>query len=470
MGASPYPLAGEVARRRRGRAPARRIRRRGASGLAEDGASLDATGTRRSTASNWSIRTRAGACTWSTAAGGRNSTLLRALFTYPVRAERNDWQLADRFARARRPVGTRCSRGAASSAWRASTRMRSSCCVDDDAGNSRYSLPVPGYESSFRALSVHVRPAAPLTGDAAADARSGPEGHSRAASCTRPSTRGRRHRRSSSRQRTARAPLMQGETLAAGGPVVAARAEQRAGRLSDDRLAGTARSLQRQRSSATSRVDATDERTGGLPRRDSRSAIAPSAPPWLISNPIYVSAHRSNPRRQQLPRSGRRARCRSSTVAARLAGRRESDATSLSRDRRRPDDRREWSCGCDTASPGGSPVGQFAGAAVETAHGVRDYDRVAFTIRAEHPMRLSIQVRARSAERAAGALAAFDLRRCHRRASDRVASTTCGRSASRTRRAPCPKTSAPSCSSSTRRTASPARRDGSGSRTCRLEK
>ena len=43
---------------------------------------------------------------------------------------------------------------------------------------------------------------------------------------------------------------------------------------------------------------------------------------------------------------------------------------------------------------GGSAVGQFAGAAVETAHGVRDYDRVAFTIRAEHPMRLAIQVRA----------------------------------------------------------------------------
>jgi hypothetical protein len=43
---------------------------------------------------------------------------------------------------------------------------------------------------------------------------------------------------------------------------------------------------------------------------------------------------------------------------------------------------------------GGSPVGQYAGAAVETAHGVHDYDRVGFSIRAEHPMRLSIQVRA----------------------------------------------------------------------------
>ena len=41
---------------------------------------------------------------------------------------------------------------------------------EDDAGDSRYSLPVPGYDASFRVLSVHVRPDSPLTGDAAADA------------------------------------------------------------------------------------------------------------------------------------------------------------------------------------------------------------------------------------------------------------------------------------------------------------
>src|SRR5262249_38325999 len=42
--------------------------------------------------------------------------------------------------------------------------------LEDNAGNARYSLPVPGYASSFGALAVHVRPGAPLTGDAAADA------------------------------------------------------------------------------------------------------------------------------------------------------------------------------------------------------------------------------------------------------------------------------------------------------------
>lgn len=40
-----------------------------------------------------------------------------------------------------------------------------------DPTGSGYSLPIPGYESTFRALSVHITPDRPLTGDAAADGR-----------------------------------------------------------------------------------------------------------------------------------------------------------------------------------------------------------------------------------------------------------------------------------------------------------
>lgn len=39
-----------------------------------------------------------------------------------------------------------------------------------DPGDSRYSIPLPSYEASFRTMSVHVRPDRPLTGDAAQDA------------------------------------------------------------------------------------------------------------------------------------------------------------------------------------------------------------------------------------------------------------------------------------------------------------
>src|SRR4029077_9626582 len=38
-------------------------------------------------------------------------------------------------------------------------------------GDSRYALPFPGYEASFRTLSIHVKADRPLSGDAAADAR-----------------------------------------------------------------------------------------------------------------------------------------------------------------------------------------------------------------------------------------------------------------------------------------------------------
>ena len=40
----------------------------------------------------------------------------------------------------------------------ASTRTRGSALRSADPGDSRFALPFPGYESSFRTLSVHVRP------------------------------------------------------------------------------------------------------------------------------------------------------------------------------------------------------------------------------------------------------------------------------------------------------------------------
>ena len=40
-----------------------------------------------------------------------------------------------------------------------------------DPGDSRYALPFPSYEASFRVLSIHVRPDRPLSGEAAGDAR-----------------------------------------------------------------------------------------------------------------------------------------------------------------------------------------------------------------------------------------------------------------------------------------------------------
>src|SRR5205814_706120 len=43
---------------------------------------------------------------------------------------------------------------------------------------------------------------------------------------------------------------------------------------------------------------------------------------------------------------------------------------------------------------GGAPVGQVAALAFDTPRGLAAYDRLSFTIRAEHPMRISVQLRA----------------------------------------------------------------------------
>src|SRR4029453_10433059 len=41
--------------------------------------------------------------------------------------------------------------------------------LQDDPVDPRYALPLPGYEASFRVMSIRVRPERPMTGDAAAD-------------------------------------------------------------------------------------------------------------------------------------------------------------------------------------------------------------------------------------------------------------------------------------------------------------
>jgi hypothetical protein len=48
---------------------------------------------------------------------------------------------------------------------------------------------------------------------------------------------------------------------------------------------------------------------------------------------------------------------------------------------------------------GGAPAGQFVGFIYNMPAGTAAYDRVSFTARAEHPMRVSVQLRAENGER-----------------------------------------------------------------------
>ena len=129
--------------------------------------------TRRSTASSSSIPTRAGGSASRRRPGPRGAadacSQRSARLSRSARPKRSP--AADR---ADRRSPTQWSRLAARAACRrrspAPTRTRSSRSGDERPGDNRCSLPIPSYESSFRTLSVHVRPERPLTGDAAADA------------------------------------------------------------------------------------------------------------------------------------------------------------------------------------------------------------------------------------------------------------------------------------------------------------
>src|SRR5439155_20131759 len=94
--------------------------------------------------------------------------LVEALFSYPIRP-------AESIANLIQPVGVRYQ-------WEALARRRRVVTIagidaharlarrNGDPVDNRFSVPLPGYEASFRTLSVHVRPERALTGDASADA------------------------------------------------------------------------------------------------------------------------------------------------------------------------------------------------------------------------------------------------------------------------------------------------------------
>ena len=70
------------------------------------------------------------------------------------------------------PAGQRSTRAAARGRDRRRRRAREARArAAPIPATARIALPLPGYESSFRVLSVHVKPERPFSGDAAADAR-----------------------------------------------------------------------------------------------------------------------------------------------------------------------------------------------------------------------------------------------------------------------------------------------------------
>ncbi len=260
-----------------------------------------------------------------------------------------------------------------------------------DPSDNGYWLPLPSYEASFRTLSVHVRPERPLSGDAAADAavlmRALREGHLYTAidglaspatfEFTATNTHGTVH---------------EGNELGAGGPVTL--------RVRSNAPPEFTTTIWKDGSMLT--TDHHDQdftfQTSDAPavyRADIGAVTSSGTIAWITSNPIYIRAAQPGARPPTRPPAVSASPLFDGRTGS--GWRVEHDASSLAAlDVAPAVDRTELRLRYGLG--GGTVAGQFAALVVDTPSGVAPNDRVAFTVRAEHPMRIAVQLRAPNAE------------------------------------------------------------------------
>jgi hypothetical protein len=267
----------------------------------------------------------------------------------------------------------------------------------NDPVDTRFALPLPGYESSFRVLSIRVRPERSLTGDAAADG----------AMVMRAIRAGRLYTAldgiatppffeftATNAQGTAR----DGERLAAGGPVTL--------RVKSNAPSGFATTVwngtrivgsEHREQEFTVPLPGGDPavywveiRAPGRPRGAWGGRTTVTSLPWIRSNPIYV--------RSAEPPGSLPARPAATVREALFNGRTtdgwraEHDPISLAVVEPAPvvggaELRLRYGLA------GGESPGRVAALACDTPRGIAGHDRLALTLRAERPMRISIQLR-----------------------------------------------------------------------------
>jgi hypothetical protein len=251
---------------------------------------------------------------------------------------------------------------------------------DVEPGDNRFTLPLPGYESSFRTISTHVRLEQPLSGDAAADAalvlaalRDGRLYTVVDALATPPSF----EFSATAREKT----VHQGGELPADGPVRL--------RVRSNAPSGFTATVWE-----GSRVLAADRQDGDFTllapegpavyRVEIRATNRPGRPLWILSNPIYV---------------GLRAKVTDDVWEAE-----EWSGPSLF-----PSDPFGWSTESDSSSNvdldvegddmrlrysiGSDPTVHPRVAIAAPPRPLVPHDRVSVTMRADRPMRVSVQLR-----------------------------------------------------------------------------
>ena len=261
-----------------------------------------------------------------------------------------------------------------------------------DPDDSRYALPFPSYESSFRVLSIRVRPDSPFSGDAAGDAaivmRAIRAGHLYMAAdavATPPSF-----------EFTATNDLgtvYEGDQLGIGGPVtLRVRSNAPQGFTTIVWSGASVLGVEHHEQDFSVQAPAEPAVYSVEIRAPARRGASSSEPPlpWIRSNAIYIRDPGGEP-----PPVARAPATASEPIfdGRTTAGwRAEHDPTSLAALEVAP-----TIGGAELrfryGLAGGAAPGRVVTLAFDTPRGTESYDRLGLTLRAEHPMRISLQLR-----------------------------------------------------------------------------
>jgi hypothetical protein len=394
MAASPYPLGGEA------RDVVEDVKRLGGFGIvAHPDSPKDELRWRDWTAPFDAVeivnldtawRQRAAGTSWRQKLG-----LAARLFSYPIRPAESIaslvqpstiWERWATLATRRHLVTLPGADAHARVGWR----------TTGDPAAGGVSAPLPSYVASFQALSLHVRAERALTGNAGVDARmiirAIRAGHAYSAIEGAASP--------SSFEFTAtneHGTVHEGDELSAAGPLTLHVRSNAPPGFTTTVWNGTAMVSgdhhEQDFSVQVPPQDNAGNAGNGVYRTEIRATGRFEALPWIISNPIYV----------RIPAPDTSVRPTASPLTTSLAlfdGRSlagwtvEQDATSLGAvevvetgTTRQPALR--WRFGLAS----GGLAGQFVALVSDLPHGAAPGDRVAFTARAERPMRLSVQLR-----------------------------------------------------------------------------
>jgi hypothetical protein len=256
-------------------------------------------------------------------------------------------------------------------------------------------IAIPGYAPAFRVMSVHVRPDHPLTNDAAADAqaimaaiRKGHLYTAVDAVASPPSFA------FSARNATGEAAA--GDTLAVADGITL--------HVQSNAPEGWTTVVHEGAATLSAAANTQDLTVHGPNRAGvfwAEIVSTTGTPPitWIRSNPVYVRAAHPASTSPMPPRADARARQTLFDGNTESGWRVEHNANSVGAVEVARSSANTPELRFRFGLAGGNAVGQFVALVHDLPAGVGTFDRLALTVRAERPMRLSIQVRDTTADR-----------------------------------------------------------------------